>query len=185
MSTRFVFSQDRCSIDNPLWRFIMPLCDPAVSCDFVDRLLEFVDAAFNEPTLGYLIEQHGAVFLDPRVAHCANRMLRRGTGGDAQRGRLIRYASAQCLAYYAVARLFGWHVFTVPYTSSSPECDRLDGRRFDAIAQEIGDWFSSLRRERQDARRPSLPSVSADGFARAAGTWDADMSYPRAVSIYK
>lgn len=161
----------------------MPLCDPSLSSVFVDRLLEFIDAAFNEPVIGYLIEQHGAVFVDARVTHCANRMLRRGTGGDAQRGRLVRYASAQCVAYYAMARLFGWRVYTVPYAHRSAERSELDGHRFEQLADEIGDWFGELRDQRYTGN--SLTAECGDGFARPAGVWDPDTSYPRSVSIYK
>lgn len=159
------------------------MCEPATTANFVNHFLEFIDAAFNEPVLGYLIEQHGAVFVDARIRKCADRMLRRGTGGDAQRGRLLRYAAAQCLSYYAVARLFGWRVYTVPYSSDDAECDKLDSEALRDMANEIGNWFDSLRAQRGSGT--PLPSASSDGFARASGTWDVDMSYARAVSIYK
>lgn len=159
------------------------MCEPATTMNFVNYLLEFIDAAFNEPVLGYLIEQQGAVFVDARISKCADRMLYRGTGGDAQRGRLLRYAAAQCLSYYAMARLFGWRVYTVPYTSDSVECDKLDGEALRDMANEIGNWFDSLKEQYRCGT--SLPSASVEGFPRANGTWDADMSYARAVSIYK
>lgn len=66
-----------------------------------------------------MIRYHGefdvVVFLDPYPSRNRERMLKRGENGDAFHGRLQQYVSAQFMAYFMFAVLFGHRIVLVPY----------------------------------------------------------------------
>lgn len=152
----------------------MELCDPKYERDLVWRLLRFLNANLNEASIGYYMSQRGVVFVDPYPSLCAARMMARGTGGDAYRCRLDRYAIVQAMAYYTVARLFGWKLYCVPYTSER----KFDPARYTAIAEEL------LSVECFGLPDDSNP-LPVSRYNQPINNWTIDNTYPKSVGIYK
>lgn len=164
----------------------MQYCEPRYEDRLVDELLRFINANFNEPSLAYFIGQRGAIFVDPYPSICERRMLARGTGGDAYRGRLRGYAVTQAIAYYMVARLFGWKVFCVPYTetssSSSPSSFSSLSRQFQPSKyKEIANYLVQEYFGLPNANNP-VPKTRYD---RPQNVYIPDMEYAKAVGIFK
>jgi len=107
---------DRGPIDNPLWSAIMELCNPEYTDTMVSKLMIFFEKTFNELVIRYHAGFDVVVFLDPYPSRNRERMLRRCENGDVLRGRLQQYVSAQFMAYYIFASLFGFKTVYVPYT---------------------------------------------------------------------
>lgn len=167
-----VLLQDRSAIDNPLWVAIMELCNPVYEETLVDELLKFVNANFNEPALGYFIGQRGVVFVDPFPDVCARRMLSRSTGGDAHRGRIDKYAIVQSMAYYTVARLFGWRVYCVPYTANQT----IDSSRYLTISHELDGYFGYASSDNL------LPQSR---YKRPVNNYPINNKFAKSIGIYK
>lgn len=166
--------QDRADIDNPLLVGIMELCDPKYTTNLVWELLKFLNANLNEAAIGYYINQRGVIFIDPYPSLCAERMLRRNTGGDLHRSRISRYAIVQAMAYYTVARLFGWKVYCVPYTSRR----EFDPTVYTRIADELltNEYFGMASLDNP------IPAIY---YARPPNNRPISTDYPKAVGIYK
>lgn len=150
----------------------MELCNPVYEETLVDELLKFVNANFNEPALGYFIGQRGVVFVDPLPDVCASRMLSRSTGGDAHRGRIDKYAIVQSMAYYTVARLFGWRVYCVPYTAKRT----IDSSRYLVISHELDDYFGYASNENR------LPQPR---YGRPVNNYPINNKFAKSIGIYK
>lgn len=165
---------DRSSIDNPLWVGIMDLCDPKYTYSLVQELMRFLNANLNAAAIGYYINQRGVVFIDPYPSLCAQRMLKRNDGGDAFRARIGRYAITQAMAYYTIARLFGWKVYCVPYT----EHRKFDPSAYTRIADELlTDQYFGIA-----TKNNPIPSTS---YGRPPNDRPVDHTYAKAVGIYK
>lgn len=163
---------DRGHIDNPLWVGIMQFCDPRHSETLVTDLLNFISDNFNAATLGFFIAQKGVVFVDPYASKCAERMLRRGTGGDAFRGRIATYAIVQTMAYLMVAKLFGWRVYCVPYDASG----NFDPSQYGQIAEEMHAFFGEVG---------TTYPLPRERYGKPLGLLCPDPTYPKSVGIYK
>ena len=171
--------QDRGNIDNTLWLWIMNHCGVEHQGTLVSDLLRFIDSTFNAATIGYFMTQNVVIFIDPQPLLNAERMLRRGTGGDSTRGRIKYYAHTQALAYYTMARLFGWKVFCVPYDYTDPQNPTFAPEKYSAIADYINASFAL----------PSLPCPSDEltvrSFEKPSNEYLIDNTYAKAVGIYK
>ena len=165
---------DRSSIDNLLWVWIMQYCNPKYEESLVDELLRFVNVNFNAPSLAYFIGQKAAIFVDPFPSICEKRMLVRGTGGDAYRGRLRGYAITQAIAYYAIARLFGWKVFCVPYDESR----NFDTSRYANIADYLIHHYFGM----PDSTTNPIPQSRYD---KPQNVYVPDFEFAKSVGIFK
>lgn len=162
---------DRGSIDNPLWTFIMQACNPEKRDNVVIDLLNFINSTFNEPSIAEYISQKGVIFIDPYPKLNSERMLQRCTDGDANRGRIPAYNPIQFISYYAVARLFGWKCYSVPYT-----VDRIfDPKSYDNIAEELTKFFGS----------PNPTNESLVYYNKPKNEFCIDSDYPKSIGIYK
>lgn len=113
------------------------------------------------------------MFIDPYPERCADRMIARSTGGDAQRGRLRNYAVTQTMAYYLIARLFGWMVCCVPYDEAGVISSEDYERLVDRVVGEFG---------LPDRERKPLPS---DRFAKPVDDFKINHDYAKSIGIYK
>lgn len=163
---------DRGYIDNVLWSFIMPACNPTKVDTVVMDMFRFFNANFNEPSIAQYITQKGVVFIDPFSKLNAERMLKRCTDGDAHRGRLTLYPTIQFLVYYTAARLFGWKIFCVPYTEDL----KFDPIRYVEIADQLQNYFGKPRSTN------TLPFVR---FSKPANDFEVDNFFPKSVGIFK
>lgn len=171
------FVTDRGSIDNVIWSFIMPACDPAQKDVMVDRLFEFINANFNEPSLVEYISQKGVIFIDPYSHLNQARMLARCTDGDAHRGRINLYPIAQFITYYTIARLCGWSIYCVPYTP-----DRIfEPSRYITIADELIEYFG----EPTITNKTAFDTLNFIRYAKPPNDYPLDNTYPKAVGIFK
>lgn len=177
--TRTSFLQDRGNIDNTIWLWIMNHCGAEHQANLVMDLLRFIDGTFNAATIGYFMTQNVVIFIDTEPLLNAERMLRRGTGGDSTRGRINYYAHTQAIAYYTVARLFGWKVFCVPYDYTDPKKPTFAPDKYDVIADYINTSFVV----------PSMTCNSDELLVRAfdkpSNEYTFDNAYSKSVGIYK
>lgn len=152
----------------------------------VPALFDFVEENFNENVVRYFSRmQKCVVFVDPFSSENRARMLRRGTGGDAQRARIRRYAPVQAISYYVTARIFGWQVFCVPYDY---ETRTYQPDRYSAILERLLEIFDKRRRcdEAISSRKPTLAFSEQTRDAPPDDEYDRDsMSCARATGIYK
>ncbi|ATY70192.1 GrBNV gp17-like protein [Tomelloso virus] len=161
---------DRSFIDNVLWSFLMPACDPQIG-NFLQSLFSFLNSNFNEPCIAEYIRHKGVVFIDPRSSANKARQLKRCEDGDPWRGRLKMYANAQFITYYAVARLFGWKVICVPYA----EDGTIDNAKYDENVQSIVDFFGT-----------PIPTQNARiRYKKPSNVYRMDNHFPKSVGIYK
>lgn len=162
---------DRGSIDNPLWSFIMPACNPQRRDSLVGDLLSFINSSFNEPSIAEYITQKGVIFLDPYSRLNQERMLKRCAGGDPNRGRLSMYNPPQFMSYYTVARLFGWKCYAVPYTKE--RIFNPDG--YKKIAVEVEKIFGP----------PKSTGTPFVWYNKPKNDFIIDNTYPKSVGIFK
>lgn len=162
---------DRGFIDNVLWTFIMPGCNPRNKKTFVHDLLSFLNSNFNEPSIAEYIQQKGVIFIDPKSDKNKERQLARCEDGDPWRGRLEMYTISQFMAYYVVARLFGWKVICVPYTDDG----RIDDVRYKRNIETIVKYFGVPKPTGRPYVRYSKPS----------NFYIVDNSYSKSVGIFK
>jgi hypothetical protein len=151
----------------------MQYCDPRYEDTLVDEILKFVNANFNAPSIAYFVGQKGVIFVDPYPSICEQRMLARGTGGDAYRGRLRGYAITQAIAYYTIARLFGWKVFCVPYDESR----QFDPKRYQDIAKYLIERYFGL----PDQSDP----IPKSRYDRPQNVYVPDFEFAKSVGIFK
>lgn len=163
---------DRGHIDNPLWVGIMQFCNPIYRKTLILDILNFISDNFTATTIGFFIAQKGVVFVDPFPRKCSQRMLRRNNGGDAFRGRIATYAIVQTMAYYIVARLFGWKVYTVPYDINN----NFDPSQYGRIGEELHAFFGPVGK--------SYP-LPKERFSKAIGAMCFDQTYPKSIGIFK
>lgn len=158
---------DRGPIDNPLWTIIMQLCDPSTDMKrVVYIILDFISQNFNENSLRYYAEQHCIVFIDPLPSCNRARMLNRNTGGDSNRARINNYF-IQAIAYYIVARICGWKVYTVPYDlAEKTYCPE----RYQQIAEDILERFGKPNKSNVDTRPISNVKPNPDTTIRQQKT---------------
>lgn len=147
--------------------------------NLVMDLLRFIDSTFNAATIGYFMTQNVVIFIDPQPLLNAERMLRRGTGGDSTRGRIKYYAHTQAIAYYTMSRLFGWKVFCVPYDYTDPKNPIFAPNKYDIVADYINASFAP----------PSVPCNSDElvvqAFDKPSNEYVIDNQYSKTVGIYK
>ncbi|AYP97904.1 GrBNV gp17-like protein-like protein [Mauternbach virus] len=165
---------DRGYIDNVIWSFIMPACNSNESSSFVNKMLSFLNANFNEPSIAQYISQKGLIFIDPYVDLNRSRQLRRCVSGDAHRARIFMYPIAQFMTYYTVARLFGWKVICVPY-----DVDRnFDNVKYEQNIDLIRNYFGT----------PTFDDIvdrQVIRFAKPHNNYTIDTLYPKIVGIFK
>lgn len=140
------------------------------------ELLEFLNAYLNVPTIAYFVSQNGVIFIDPYAERCRERMLRRCTGGDAHRGRLLMYPITQCLVYYCVGRLFGWPIICVPYRADGT----IDSERFEQIAEDLAKNFATTKNNPERHLR-----LNVNSFARPANNKPTDDRVAKMYGIFK
>lgn len=146
----------------------------------VADLLAFIDSSFNAATIAYFMTQNVVVFIDTQPLQNARRMLNRGTGGDSTRGRIKYYPHAQALAYYTVARLFGWKVFCVPYDYSSTTMPpKFMPEKYQEIADSMNQIFQVSSLTCNDNH--TIPSA----FSKPSNAYAFDNNYSKSVGIYK
>nr|WDA64569.1 GrBNV_gp17-like protein [Oryctes rhinoceros nudivirus] len=162
---------DRGFIDNVIWSFIMPGCNPQNKSTYIRDLFSFLNSNFNEPSIAEYITQKGVIFIDPKSKKNQERQLRRCEDGDPWRARLKLYTVSQFMTYYAVARLFGWKVICVPYT----EDGEIDACRYQANIDAIIRYFGS-------PKRTGKPYVR---FSKPSNFYVIDTVYPKSVGIFK
>lgn len=161
---------DRSFIDNVLWVFIMPACNPT-NGDMVDSLFSFLNANFNEPSIAEYIRHKGIVFVDTLSHKNKERQLKRNESGDSYRSRLDLYPLAQFITYYTVARLFGWKVMCVPYDN---DC-QIDNTKHKQNIETIIAFFG----------KPILTGKPFVKFSAPSNSYVFDHAFPKSVGIYK
>lgn len=152
----------------------MELCDPKYKETLVWELLRFLNSNLNAATIGYYINQIGVVFIDPYPSLCEKRMMARSTGGDIYRSRIGRYAIVQTMAYYIVARLFGWKIYCVPYVGNR----QFHPEGYKAIARE-------LMSERYFGVATLENPLPKHHYERPPNDRPIDTAYPKSVGIFK
>lgn len=105
---------DRGTIDNVLWTFIMSNINTDPD-ELLDQFIIWIDNTFNEISLARFVRELVLVIVDSNSGMNRIRMLKRASGGDLDRGRIISYPFVQSFAYYAFARLVGWEIVQVAY----------------------------------------------------------------------
>lgn len=162
---------DRGFIDNVIWTFIMPGCDPKKQKTFIRDLFLFLNSNFNEPAIAEYIRHKAVVFIDPKSTRNKVRQLTRCEDGDSFRGRLMHYTDSQFLAYYVVARLFGWKIICVPYTSDG----EIDDEAYKKNVKTIVDFFG----------KPPLTGEPRVIYDKPSNEYVFDNEFPASVGIYK
>lgn len=162
-------------IDNPLWAFIMHICNPKYKNDVIDELKKFINSEFNLASILYYVRQQAVIIIDPYTSCNRKRMQQRGKGGDLFRCRIENLATIQSIVYYSFARLFGWRVYTVPYT----EDKQIDQFRYNQIADEIFRYFGMQK------KNTNIFDETYGKFAKPCGDYTLDFTYAKAVGIYK
>lgn len=147
---------DRGPIDNPLWSAIMELCNPLYADTMVNKLMVFFEKTFNELVIRYHAGFDVVVFLDPYPSRNRERMLCRCENGDALRGRLQQYVSAQFMAYYMFASLFGFETVYVPYTSDGV----LDTCGLFQISKKLLNYYGVVDRNDTKPYTHSIGNIS-------------------------
>lgn len=154
-------------------------CGEAHQSNLVMDLLRFIDSTFNAATIAYFMTQNVVIFIDTQPLLNAERMLRRGTGGDSTRGRIKYYAHAQAIAYYTVARLFGWKVFCVPYDYTEPRKPRFAPDKYSSIADYINALFAL------PSKVCNADEIVVETFDKPSNAYIVDNQYAKSVGIYK
>lgn len=156
----------------------MPQCDPKRKETFIEDLLSFV-TSFNEPSMAQYVSQKGVVIVDPYPDCNRARQLKRSCDGDALRSRLDMYSYAQFMVYYALARLFGWKLYCVPYTAEH----NMDKAKYSVILEEVCAYYGKPKTiEGNDVDLEKQRTVR---FGKPATTYIIDNSYPKTVGIFK
>lgn len=167
---------DRCSIDNPLWSAIMPLCDTKYVKEdpnvIITELYKHLEGNVNENVLRSYARQNIVVFIDPYPSKNRERMLKRNTGGDAHRARILLYPVIQAIAYYFYARVCGWKVYCVPYDRETFD---FDAKLHATIIKEVRDRFGK-------PKNLTFPTISRQ---KPNGPYDIVSEYPIASGIFK
>lgn len=161
---------DRGFIDNVLWTFIMPACNPAKKTTLVDDLMLFLNSNFNEACIAEYISQKGVIFIDPKCRKNRERQRNRCEDGDPWRSRLEMYAPVQFIVYYAAARLFGWKIICVPYTKD----ETIDDVKYNQNVDEIVNFFGKPKPTNEPYVRYSKPSdlyIIDNSFAKSVGIY--------------
>lgn len=162
---------DRGFIDNVIWEFIMPECNPIKREGLIRDLFSFLNSNFNEPSIAEYISHKGVIFVDTNTTQNKERQLKRCEDGDPWRARLDMYPIAQFMTYYVTARLFGWKVICVPYSND----DQIDNVRYNRNIQTIMDYFG----------KPILTDLPYVKFSKPSNSYEIDNSYPKSVGIFK
>lgn len=170
---------DRGPIDNPLWTIIMQLCDPKYKNCMVHELLKFFDRTFNELVVRYHAEFQTVVFLDTMPIKNRQRMLKRGEGGDVQRGRIAHYVEAQFMAYYIFAVLFGHKIMLLPYRDDKS----IDSKRHLDNARHLNEYFGTVDKEQQSAHQRELLNVGK--LDNRVPDILMDYNYSKSLGIFK
>lgn len=146
-------------------------------------LLSFINSNFNAATLAYFMTQNVVIFIDTQPEMNAERMLKRGTGGDSTRARIKYYPHAQALAYYTVARLFGWKVFCVPYkyavNCNNDVVAQFNPEGYKSIAEKINTLFNKPNNTYNDDK------MLVDKFNKPSNAYIIDHTYSKCVGIHK
>lgn len=107
---------DRGTIDNVLWTWIMANIKTKPE-DYVKSFVIWLENTFNEASLTRYIKELVVIIVDPNSKMNSKRMIARGSGGDADRGRINSYPTVQSFAFFAFARLVGWFVEQTQYNN--------------------------------------------------------------------
>lgn len=149
----------------------MKLLDPTRVDYIIDDLLEFL-TCFNEPSIAQFISQKVVIIVDPYPERNRARQMGRNEDGDALRARLPLYPHAQFIVYYTFARLFGWPLYTVPYT----EDGNIDQEKYTQNLEDICNYFGEVGESTIDLNTT---------FAKPASRFVIDNSYPLKMGVYK
>lgn len=154
-------------------------CGEEHQANLVMDLLRFIDATFNAATIAYFMTQNVVIFIDTQPVLNAERMLRRGEGADSTRGRIKYYAHTQAIAYYTMARIFGWKVFCVPYNYDNPKKPRFDPDKYEIIADYINAVFAV------PSKKCNSDEIVVETFDKPSNDYIIDNRYAKSVGIYK
>lgn len=182
---------DRGSIDNPLWRWIMNVCDPAVynNVNLINDLFDFFSSSGNASAFKYLCQQKVAVFIDLLPSENKKRMLRRCKGGDAFRARINAYALVQAVAYCVSAKMFDWKLVTVPYNL---ETKTLIPENYNYIERDLSSFFG-LKNKREEGSAAVTgyrvlqknKGENEDDEERPTDNYKCNFKYAMETGIYK
>lgn len=170
--TKYNAVGDRGLIDNPIWTFIMQMCDPnEIGHDFLGKFMNFISSSFNKLSLMEFANHKVVVIIETNTECNVSRMTSRASGGDLYRSRLPYYVHSQAMAYFLIGKLLNWKILYLQYD------DNLKCTNFTTNKEEVSTFYGD-----PDPDKEELPRYIG---SKVDDLYDVDMRYPKNYGIYK